>query len=110
MRLNYTLLPVGSSEFIHLAQFREETESLARQSQTESRAFCVDCTCLVVITRSFAAGSAAGEPLGKIGLDGVDADPVLPHGIALPDGHRLVSQGVKVDSHAERGADLIRSE
>src|ERR1017187_5184567 len=70
MRLNYTLLPVGSSEFIHLAQFREETESLARQSQTESRAFCVDCTCLVVITsresrphwdREYATGSRKTE-------------------------------------------------
>src|ERR1035438_1958509 len=51
--------------------------------------------------------SAAGEAFGQIGLDGGDADPVLPHRVALPYRHRLVVQGVEVDRDTERGADLV---
>ena len=34
-------------------------------------------------------------------------DALLPHGVAVADGHRLVFQALEVDGDAERGADLV---
>ncbi len=39
--------------------------------------------------------------------DLVEADALLGHGVALAHGDRAVLQGVEVDRHAERGADLV---
>src|SRR4051794_26521707 len=51
--------------------------------------------------------SAAGEAGGEVAGDGVQADPLLTHGVALPHGHRVVGERVEVDRQAERRADLV---
>src|SRR4029077_2822782 len=50
---------------------------------------------------------AGAEALGYGGLDGVEADPLLLHGVAVPDRDGLVLQGVEIDGDAVRGADLV---
>ena len=52
-------------------------------------------------------GLVEGQALGEVGREGVDADALLGHGVALADGHCLVFEGVEVDRDAERGADLV---
>src|ERR1700677_1691968 len=52
-------------------------------------------------------GSAGAETFGQVGLDLVEADAFLAHGVAVPDRYRLVVQGVEVDGDAVRGADLV---
>src|SRR5580704_18390334 len=52
-------------------------------------------------------GSAGAETFGQVGLDVVEADAFLAHGVAVPDRHRLVVQGVEVDGDAVWGADLV---
>src|ERR1700761_9719139 len=47
------------------------------------------------------------QALGQVGLDLVDADPLLLHRVAFPHGHGLVLEGVEVDGDAVRGADLV---
>src|SRR5579875_1241884 len=51
--------------------------------------------------------SAAGEALGQVGVEPVDADPVLPHGVTFPDRHGLVVQRVEVDGHAVGSSYLV---
>src|SRR5690606_40330457 len=51
--------------------------------------------------------SAAGETLGEVALDLVQRDPLLGHGVALADRHRVVHEGVEVDGDAVGRADLV---
>src|SRR3954449_12609878 len=53
------------------------------------------------------APSAAGEAGGEVAGDGVQADALLAHRVALPHGHRVVLERVEVDRQAERRADLV---
>src|SRR5512142_2786339 len=51
--------------------------------------------------------SAPRQPGRQVGLDVVDADALLRHRVALPDGDRVVVEGLEVDGDAERRADLV---
>ncbi|MPM15576.1 hypothetical protein SDC9_61947 [bioreactor metagenome] len=52
-------------------------------------------------------GSAADELAGQVRLDLGDRDPLLGHCVTLAHGDGLVLEGVEVDGHAVRGADLV---
>src|SRR5665647_3176839 len=52
-------------------------------------------------------GSTARETSGEVTLDLVEGDPLLRHRVPLADRHGLVVEGVEVDGHAERRADLV---
>src|SRR5699024_3206860 len=50
---------------------------------------------------------AASQALCEVALELVDGDALLLHRVALADGDGVVVQGVEVDGHAVRGADLV---
>src|SRR4051794_8003953 len=51
--------------------------------------------------------SAAEETLREVPADLVEGDPVLAHRVALAHGDGVVLEGVEVDGHAVRRADLV---
>src|SRR6266540_3483983 len=51
--------------------------------------------------------SAADELSAEVAGELVDGDAILGHGVALADGYGVVGEGVEVDGHAERRADLV---
>src|SRR5690606_21535864 len=53
------------------------------------------------------AGSGTEQTLGEVAGDAVEADPLLGHRVALAHRDRVVLEGVEVDRHAVRGADLV---
>src|SRR5262245_60308318 len=57
--------------------------------------------------RTSARASAPRQAFRQIGLERIDSHPVLVHGVAFPDGHRLVVQRLEVHRDAVRGADLV---
>src|SRR5689334_4333959 len=59
------------------------------------------------VGHGWVAASAAEQARPEVGLDLVEGDPLLGHGVALADRHRLVVEGVEVDGDAERRADLV---
>src|SRR5579872_1126967 len=58
-------------------------------------------------SRRPSAISAAGEALGQVCVDLVQADPLLAHAVPVPDGDRVVVERVEVHRDAERRADLV---
>ena len=51
--------------------------------------------------------SGPEQPRREPRLDLVDRDPLLRHGVALADRHRVVLEGVEVDGDAVGRADLV---
>src|SRR6478609_482231 len=51
--------------------------------------------------------SAAEQLLREVGADAVETDPLLAHRVALADRDGVVVEGLEVDRHAERRADLV---
>ena len=47
------------------------------------------------------------QAVGQVADQGVDADALLRHAVAVANRHGLVFQGVEVDGDAERRADLV---
>src|SRR5918998_5916675 len=54
-----------------------------------------------------AKSSRTQKALPEVSRHLVERDPVLRHGVAVPDGHGLVIESVEVDRDAERRADLV---